>query len=265
MDFLSGGNDLGTLGLGLLIAGAVAGLVSGALGRGAGLILVPALFLAARGAGLMPDKAFHLAAGTGFAALLPLSLGLLAGRLPDWNATRRAAPPLAMGVVTGVWAGLVVSPMILALIFAAAGIAAVALTFAVTKTHTAGRVWAAALLQGALAAMLGLSGASLGAPLLTASGLAPDKANASASLFAVAITVAGAVVAVLAGWNADGLPRYSYGYVNLMAFAITAPTAFATSLIAAHYASEFEAKKVRVLFAVIVVFSVGRMVWSVVG
>jgi uncharacterized protein len=265
MDFLSGGNDLGTLGLGLLIAGAAAGLVAGALGRGAGLILVPALFLAARGAGLMPDKAFHLAVGTGFAALLPLSLGLLAGRAPDWTTARRTAAPLAVGVIAGTWIGLVVSPMILVLIFAAVGLGAVALTLAVTKTHTVGPIAAAALLQGALASMLGLSGASFGTPLLSASGLPPDKANATAGLFAVAITAAGAVVAVIAGWPVHDLPRYSYGYVNLMAFAVVAPAAFATSLVAAHYASEFDPKKLRVLFAVIAVFSVVRMVWSVVG
>lgn len=268
MDFLSGGNDLGTLGLGLLIAGAAAGLVSGALGRGAGLILVPALFLAARNAGLTPDNAFHLAAGTGFAALLPLSLGLLATRVPDWNLARRAAPALAIGVIVGTFVGLTLSAMILVLIFTVGGLGTVVLTFANAKPRPAVSRWRAmiaACLQGALASMLGLSGAAFGAPLLTASGLASDKASANASLFAVAITAAGAVVAVAAGWNMHELPRYSYGYVNLMAFAVVAPTAFATSLISTHYANEFEAKKVRVLFAAIATFSVVRMAWSVVG
>jgi len=103
MNFLTGSNDLGTLGLGLLIAGATAGLFSGVLGRGAGLILVPALFLVARALGMAPALAMPLAAGTALACLVPLTLMALAGRTSGLNraAVLLWALPVAAAVAGG--------------------------------------------------------------------------------------------------------------------------------------------------------------------
>jgi uncharacterized membrane protein YfcA len=268
MDFLSGSNDLGTLGLGLLMAGAAAGLFSGVLGRGAGLILVPALFLVARSAGLRPESAIHMAVGTSFLCLVPVAL-LHASRMKP--GVRRLVLPVLAGLVLAI--GLTLHPLngiVLIYIFAAAALAAVVLTVAVdpARVRTEGRGFAAALVAfvGTLVSGLtGLGGTALTTPSLIATGVPPKDAAAAAAWFAIPITIAGALAALVAGWDADGLPRYSYGYVNLLAFGVAAPAAFATNLIAAHYADALEAKKLRLLFAAFVVFSAARMVWSVAG
>jgi len=103
MDPVTGSNDLGTLGLGLLIAGAAAGLFSGVLGRGAGLILVPALYLALSAAGVAAELRLHLAMGTTLACLLPWrwpgwppSSGSV-----DWKLAKAVIGPLVIGVVSG--------------------------------------------------------------------------------------------------------------------------------------------------------------------
>jgi Sulfite exporter TauE/SafE. len=270
MDFLSGSNDLGTLGLGLLMAGAAAGLFSGVLGRGAGLILVPALFLVAQSAGLRPDSAIHVAVGTSFLCLVPLAL-LHASRMKP--GLRRLVLPVLAGLVLAIGLTLLFHPLngiVLIYIFAAAALAAVVLTVAVdpARVRIEGRGLAAAIVAfvGTLVSGLtGLGGTALTTPALIATGVPPKDAATAAAWFAIPITIAGAVAALVSGWDADGLPRYSYGYVNLLAFGVAAPVAFATNLIAAHYADVLEAKKLRLLFAAFVVFSVARMVWSVVG
>lgn len=271
MDFLTGSNDLGTLGLGLLIAGAAVGLFGGILGRGAGLILVSALFLVARSAGIGTDLALRLAVGTSFACLVPLSLGLLAthGRSVDWAAARRASAPLALGIAAGTWFGLTIPQPSLAVVFAATAIGAAGLAVWVSVPHDrapspiAGAV--IAFLQGGLASALGIGGGSFAAPVMMLNGTAHDKAKATASLFAVPIAAAGALVAVASGWNVHGLPKYSYGYVNLLAFGVIAPVAFATSLIGAHFAPEIDTKRLQPLFALLVVASAARMMWDVAG
>lgn len=272
MDFLSGSNDLGTLGLGLLIAGAAAGLFSGVLGRGAGLILVPALFLVALSAGLRPDSAIHMAVGTSFLCLVPLTLAH-AGTVKPGATTRRLMLPVLAGLVAA--AGLTMlfhrlSGIVLIYLFAAASLVAVVLTVAVdpARVRSEGRDVAAAIvafLGTLVSGLTGLSGTALTTPALTATGVPPKDAAGAAAWFAIPITIAGAIAALVAGWGVEGLPRYSYGYVNLLAFGIAAPVAFATNLIAAHYADAIEAKKLRLLFAAFVLFSAARMLWSILG
>jgi hypothetical protein len=122
-----------------------------------------------------------------------------------------------------------------------------------------------AFVYGALAGALGLSGAAFGAPLLMLRGIPRARAEATAALFAVVITAAGALVMAVSGYGLAGLPKYSIGYVNLLAFGATAPVAFATSLIGAHFAPEIETKRLRLLFAVVALWCAARVVWSVVG
>jgi len=269
-DLLTGNNDLGTLGLGLLIAGAAAGLFSGVLGRGAGLILVPALYLVLSAAGVAADLRMHLAIGTALACLLPLSLAALSSevRSVDWKAAKPVIGPLVIGIVSGAAFGAWASSTTLALIFAAVALTAAALTVLV-KRETAGTPplgiagAALAFAYGAVASAVGVGGGSFGVPMLT---LCRTKhPPAMAALFATSVAVVGAIAAVLFGWNASRLPQYSYGYVNLLAFGIIAPVAFATAAIARHYAEAIEAKRLHLLFAGFVVLSTVKMVWSVVG
>jgi uncharacterized membrane protein YfcA len=275
MDFLSGGNDLGTLGLGLLMAGAAAGLVSGVLKRGAGLILVSALFLVARSTGLMPDKAMLLAVGTSFACLVPLSLSMAA-------ATKSAADPSRTRLFHRLsWLGMVAAAAMLSvrtteagvawvLMFAAVSLAAAILAVLVTERRDGDGPrglggGATAVLCAFFAFLTGIGGASLTTPSLMLWGLSRKDAERAAANLAIRIALLGSLLAVIYGWNVLGLPRHSYGYVNLLAFGIVAPAAFVTNLIAAHYADLIDAKKLRWLFAAFVLFSAGRMVWSVVA
>jgi len=133
------------------------------------------------------------------------------------------------------------------------------------RTKPRGFGSALALIYGALAGALGLSGAAFGAPLLMLHGVPRAQSEATAALFAVVITAAGALAMAISGYGLAGLPKYSYGYVNLLAFGVTAPVAFATSLIGAHFAPEIETKRLRLLFAVVALWCAARVVWSVVG
>lgn len=230
MDFLTGSNDSGTQGLGLVIAAAAAGLISGILGRGGVLVLVPALFLVAHAFGLAPNAALLISAGTALTAMLPVMAMALADR----------AKELDRGAV---------------LVWALPAAAAIALG-AVAVLRLPGVLAVEA--YGVLA--LVLAG-------LTAWGKAPwNKDNGATGAFYGAVTaLAGTVIAAAAGWDVHGLPAHSVGYVNGLAVAITAPVALATARIAHRYACEIESKRTRILFAAFIALSTAKMVWVTVG
>lgn len=228
MDFFSGSNDLGTLGLGLLIAGAAAGLLAGVLGRGAVWIVVPALFFAAREAGVTVSTAMALAIGTGFAAVLPVSAAALAAKakLLDQAWAKRWRLAVAVGLAVA-----------LVLILRLPGPVLVA----------------------------GFAGAALAAAVFTALNKTAALDGVNAALIAVIATAGGAATAMVTGWDVHGLPQHSYGYVNLPAFAVTAPAVFGAWLIGRRYGQAIDAKRLRLLYALLVALSAVKMVWDVVG
>jgi uncharacterized membrane protein YfcA len=225
MDLFTVSNDSGTLALGLLIAGAAAGLISGVLGRGGVLLLVPALFLAAHALGIAPGLAFPLAAGTALAAMLPVTAMALADTTKqlDRGAVLKWALPAAAAIGVG----------------------------AVVALRLPGVLAVEA--YGVLALVLAA---------LTARG---NGCGATGAFFGAVTALAGTIIAVAAGWNMRGLPPHSYGYVNGLAVAIIAPVALATARVAARYACEIESKRTRILLAAVIALSTAKMVWVAVG
>ena len=274
MDFLTGNNDAGTLGLGLLIAGTAAGLFNGMLGAGGGLILVPVLYHVLGQLGVSEDVRLHLAAGTALASLLPTTLAALAASLKakgvDTALLKRWSAPLVVGAIGGVALAQHVPVDWLVLLFAVVAMV-VALLMLLGKegwrlSDQPPRGVGGQLLPfglGGLSVMMGISGASVMGLLLRLCGSA--RASGTATGFAAIICTAGAVASVIAGLDVHGLPQYSYGYVNLMGFGIVAPVMYAASRAGAHYASAVEAKRPRATFALFVILIAGKMVWDVMG
>jgi uncharacterized protein len=68
---------------------------------------------------------------------------------------------------------------------------------------------------GAVSAMMGVGGATLGVPALTLYGMPAPRAIATASALGAIIAVPGTIAAIVFGLaRASGLPPYSLGFVN---------------------------------------------------
>lgn len=276
MGLFTGSNDLGTLGLGLLIAGVVSGLAAGTLGLGGGLVIVPVLYHVLGSAGVPETLRMHLAVGTSLAILVPGSLSSLSSQVKknavDWVLFKRWAAPLLIGVAGGAAFSALAPGAVLALIF---GI--VALPVAVLlgvgperwrlTDHPPHGILGAGLAFGigGLSALMGIGGSSIAVPAMSTCGMPRSRAVGTASAFAVMVSAVGAVAAVVAGWEVRGLPAYSYGYVNLLAFGIIAPVAFGASALALHLGDATDGKRLRGLFALFVAVTAAKMVWDVVG
>ena len=270
MDFMAGGGDPGTLGLGLVIAGVVSGVVAGMLGTGGGIVIVPVLYYVLSALGLPQDLRMHLATGTALAILVPASISALHARKAavDWALVKRWAVPMLAGVAAGCAVAAVAPGQVLALVFAAVALPVAAeLVFAKENwriLETPPRAIGGALMAfvlGGVSVVMGISGGSLAVPAMRLSG-AP---TGTASAFAPLITVPGAIAAVVVGWNAAGLPPYSYGYVNLLAFGIIAPLVFFIAPYGASIAHLADTARLRKMFALFVAITAVKMIWDVVG
>ena len=266
--------DLGVLALGLVIAGVVGGLVAGVLGIGGGIVMVPVLYHVLATLGLDESIRMHVAVGTSLSAAIPASLARLHGRESeiDWLIMRRWFLPLMGGIALGSTLMALSGGHTLALIFAVAAVP-VMLELALggradrwiapATRRRAGSVLAAIL--GFAATITGMGGTTLVLPALKAQQLPPSRALATASLFGLAVGIPASISAVLAGWHSRLLPPVSLGYVNLLAFALTAPILLLMEPAGAAAANIINLKRLRLVFAALIAIITARMLWDALG
>jgi len=276
MGFFAGGGDLGTLALGLVITGAVSGLVAGMLGVGGGIVIVPVMYHVLGVAGVPQDLRMHIAVGTSLATIVPTSLSSLSSHARkgavDWALLKRWIGPMLAGVVLGSLLAGVARGQVLTLIFGLVALPVAAqLAFGKERWRLADRlpggIGGAALPFGigGVSTMMGIGGGTIGVPSMTLCGYPIHRAVGTASAFGAIISIPGAIGAALAGWHVEHLPPWSYGYVNLMGFAIIAPVAFAAAPLGAAWAHTADTKKLRRMFALFVAITAAKMLWDTLG
>jgi uncharacterized membrane protein YfcA len=265
--------DIGTLGLGLVIAGVVSGVVAGMLGVGGGIVIVPVLYHVLGSAGVPEDLRMHIAVGTSLATIIPTSLSSLSSHARksavDWDLLKRWLAPMLIGVVLGAAIAAFVPGQILTLIFGCVALPVAAqLAFGKDSWRLADHLprglsgTALPFGIGGISTVMGIGGGTIGVPVMSLCGVPIHRAVGTASAFGAIISVPGAIGAVIAGWGVDGLPPYSYGYVNLLAFAVIAPVAFVTAPFGATFAHMADTTRLRRTFALFVAVTAAKMLWD---
>jgi uncharacterized membrane protein YfcA len=268
--------ELGTLALGLVIAGIFGGLIAGTLGVDIGIVVVPVLYHVLALIGVDESLRMHLAIGTSLAAIIPISLASILrpkeyGAI-DRDLRRRWSVPMFIGVVIGCAAVSFASGRALALIFACVALL-VALYFAFggEKRRIADRLpeggsgLAMPAAIGGISAMMGLGGGTLGVPAMTLCGVPMPRTIATTSAFGAIIAIPATIAAILTGWHAPGLPPYSLGYVNLLGVVLIAPVSFAMARAGAAFGHMTDVSRLRILFALFIVLTTGRMLYDALG
>jgi uncharacterized protein len=261
-------SDLGVFALGLVIAGAVSGLAAGVLGVGGGIVIVPVLYHVMAALGIGADVRMHVAIATSLAAMIPAALAHVqnAKRPIDWPAIGKGTLPLLIGIGAGSAIATMANDGVLAVVFAIVAIPVV--------IHLGfGK-------PGATAAYVSQSGTGLAvipvigfASVLT--GIAAntvrrclsrqEKSDGDPEVFSVLALItaaAGALSLGIAGGNTPGLPPDSLGYVNLLGFALIAPVLLATEPAGAALADMMDLRRLRLVFAGLIVISTARMLWD---
>jgi len=273
MEILAGSSDLGTLALGLVMAGVVGGLIAGMLGVGGGIVVVPVLYHVLDLAGIDPNVRMHIAVGTSLATIIPTSFSSVRAHdrkgAVDWTLLRRWFVPMVIGVIAGSLLAGWARGQTLALIFVCVALpAAIHLAFAGEERRIADHLpegpagFSLPALIGGVSTMMGIGGGTIGVPVMTLCGVPIHRAVGTASAFGVIISIPGTIGAILAGWNAAHLPPYSVGYVNLLGFVLIAPASYFMAPLGAQFAHSTDRKKLRAIFALFIAVTAGRMLYD---
>ena len=228
-----------------LATGAVAGLSAGLLGIGGGLIIVPVLVFIFSGHG------FAMAHHKRGAVLWPIVINL------------------SPGIVVGAWLGAIfASSLTSEMLRPVFGVfellvAAHLLINYRPGTHSTSisrtRSVSGGMVIGCISSIVGIGGGTLTVPFLLWHNISIRNAVASSAACGFPIAVAGTAAYVVSGWNAEGLPAYTLGYVSLSAFAVIIITSMFAAPAGASLAHRLPEKALRLVFAIFLLALGARM------
>lgn len=264
--------DFFSLDLLALIAciGIMAGILSGLLGVGGGIILVPGLYALFTAAGYTPDYLMHMCVGTSLAIIIPTGM---TSAYHHWKrgavdqvALRAIAPSLILGVVLGSMAIAYISGESLTLFFAGMLMLIalllqidpqkIQLRSALPAQPEPGLVGA---IIGFVSTLMGIGGASLNVPYMVMNGFPIHRAVATASCMGPLIALPAVIGFMWAGWSETGLPPYSLGYINIPAFAVIVPLSVLCAPLGVSLAHRFSKTLLRRCFSFFLIIVAVKM------
>lgn len=235
--------DPGTLTLlclGLIVAGALIGLLAGLFGVGGGAISVPVFYETFLFMDAPADIAMPLAVGTSLAMIIPTSI--LSARTHaekgalDMPHLRAWALPVTAGVLIGSAVARYAPAEVFQIVFAAvAGFNAFKMLFVkkpwLIRDGLPGEPLRGlyGAIVGLLSALMGIGGGAISNLILTLHGWTMHRAVATSAGVGLLIAIPGAIGYVIAGWGKPDLPPDAVGFVSLAALVLTLPTALLTT------------------------------------
>lgn len=261
--------------LGLL--GALVGFLSGLLGIGGGIVLVPSLIYLGHTMydGLIPaDVLAHIAIGTSLAIIIPTTASSARSQIKrgmvEWGVVRTLTPGLFIGVTLGVLTAAKTEGAVLQTIFAFGLLLIAALIAYKPQPHhlrPALLDWKCAApattAVGFLATMMGIGGAILNIPYMTFGGVPLHRAIATGSVLGVIVALPAAIGFVLTGLAGPELPAEFFGYINMKAWLLIVPFSILTAPLGVKASHKMDVKKLRVVFAGFILIVAAKMLWNV--
>ncbi len=239
--------------------GALAGLLSGLLGIGGGLVVVPGLAylfqIEHAGASYM-----HMAAGTSLAVMIFTTYRSLRAHLKRgvefFPIYKQFAPGVVVGVIGGALLAHQLHADVLQIIF---GVVVLLISInmligrEVSANHNLPRpVWMATfgVLIGGKSGLLGIGGGALTIPFLTYFNVSMRQAVVVSVAVGLTVACIGTASFILTGLHVPGLPKWSIGYVHLPAWAAVAAGSVTFAPLGAKFSHAINVKLLKRIFAV---------------
>lgn len=259
------------------IAGLGAGVLSGLLGVGGGIVIVPALDYAFSVVGVADEVRMHLAVGTSLASIVPTAIASARAHrhrgAVDAAISARWVPPIAAGAAGGALVAAAVRGGVLAAVF---GVVALGMALRMLRhddrPSAAWSRWAGAgrgrLVPagiGLISAMMGIGGGTLSVPAMTGLGTPVHRAVGTSAWLGLWIAMPATLGYVLLGLGRAGLPPASVGFVNLLALAVLLPCTVLTAPLGARLAHSLSRRALSVAFGLFLAAVAVRMLYRATG
>ncbi len=250
----------------MLAGGAIAGLLSGLLGIGGGIILVPVMIWSFSASGFPVNSIIHMSVATSLATIIPTSISSALAHQRIGSLSLPDVQTIAPFMFAGALLGSLVASQLTGL--------HIKLAFAIYLIIVAIRMWVqntrgqmehrssnlimaiAGTVIGCISSILGIGGGTLSVPFLTFYGYPMRKAVAISAACGIPIAIAGSLGYVFLANKHTALPAYSLGYIYTPAFLAVILASIITAPIGANLSKQLPVRLFKRLFAFIV-FGVG--------
>jgi uncharacterized membrane protein YfcA len=252
-----------------LATGLVGGTISGLLGVGGGIVIVPVLEAALGYLGVDSAVRMPIAVATSLATIVPTSIASSRAHhrrgAVDLGVAARWAPAIGLGAVVGSVVGSTANARVLTGVFGSvAALMAIKMLLPLD-----GKVLAAAVPRGArgqlvplvigvVSSMMGIGGGTLSVPALTLMNQPVHRAVGTANLLGLAIAIPG-TIGYLFARPVAAVPFGTIGYVSLVSLALLAPATVLAAPWGARLAHSLDRRKLSAVFGVFLSLVAARM------
>lgn len=256
-----------------LAVGAVAGVLAGLLGIGGGLVIVPMLTFVFTSQGLAPDYILHMALGTSLASILFTSVSSMKSHHKRgavlWPVVLKITPGIMVGTFAGSWIASLLSTGFLKGFFGCFLLyVATQMLMGIKPKPTRDipgtmGIFASGSIIGIFSSLVGIGGGTLSVPFLSWCNTRIHKAIGTSAAIGFPIAIAGTLGYVVTGFNVQGLPDWTLGFVNLKALLGIVAASVMTAPLGVRLAHSLPIDKLKRIFAVLLYLVGTRMLVSV--
>tara|TARA_B100001989_G_C24550037_1_gene473778 strand:- start:2813 stop:3655 length:843 start_codon:yes stop_codon:yes gene_type:complete len=260
--------------IGLVSLGAVAGFLSGLLGVGGGIVLVPGLFFVFQLLGFTGDHIMHMAVGTSLSIIIPTGFMSARAHYRKGVFQKDLFSHLGRGIVPGVILGTIFADYIsgnsLRILFASIMMALsfvmfVDLSKRAFLSSISRQPWFGlyGFISGCISTLIGIGGATLNVPFMVLCNVPVHRAVGTAAALGLIISIPAMIGFVIIGLNETNLPPFSLGYVNYLAFLVIIPMSMLFAPLGASAAHRVSIKNLRKIFGIFMILVALKMWGSI--
>lgn len=259
----------------LLVAGLAVGFGAGLFGIGGGTVLIPVFLTIFPYFSSDPSIVMHVAIATSLALIIPTSISstMAHSRLGNFDVAvfKRWIPGVIIGVLLGTTLIHYIPSFWLKIFFTT--YLFFCFTYALFKKQPQGTKGNGptglargflSFMVGLFSSLLGIGGGTFTVPIFMFFDYPLKKAIAISATTGLFIGVVGAVCVTAGSLGVTGTPKYSLGYVNILAFLVVTPTAMLASPWGAKLASKLEHKTLQKVYAGFLLFIFLFMIFKLV-
>lgn len=254
-----------------IFLGSVAGFLSGLLGIGGGLIIVPALVYLLPLLNISADLVMPIALATSLSSIVLTSSSAAYAHHRNsnipWLLTRQLMLWVSVGAVLGAFVAGILSTKILTNVFSGAVLVLASymlFSIRISKTRimpTLPIMRVVGLLTGIISSLMGISGAAILIPAFNYFGINVRHAIGIATVCGSMVALFGSIGYIVAGLNKNDLPPWSLGYVYLPALLGIILTSTLLAPLGVKVAGKLPVSTLKKIFAAFLILVSIKMLW----